>query len=251
MRSSQKVKRAALVLSLALLLAICVASYRLAPREVIRCYLVRWSELDSLAPDLYVDPEMPEAQRQILRSSLADAKARVAVLYGEYTADPVIIAGHTLDVMETYGGNRYNRAGRTYLTLTATFIILGPDGMLSTDVLAHELAHAEFAARIGHANRKEIPSWFDEGLAVQFDERYSEEEWQARTDGGRTAPDLDQLGVIRHDDWLAYATAKHEVGRWLDAVGQEGFWAFLEAIRSGQALQDAYSSTERVNAATQ
>ena len=39
-------------------------------------------------------------------------------------ADPVIIAGHTMEVMKTYGGNSYNRAGRTYLTLLTTFIIL-------------------------------------------------------------------------------------------------------------------------------
>lgn len=251
MRSSQRVKRASLVLGLVLLLAICAASYRLAPREVLRCYLVRWSRLDSAALDLYVDPEMPEAHRQALRSSLADAKARVAALYGEYTAQPTIIAGHTLDVMEAYGGNRYNRAGRTYLTLVASFIILGPDGMLSPDILAHELAHAEFAARIGPRNRAKIPSWFDEGLAVQFDGRYSEAEWRARTDNGKAAPDLDQIGVIRHNDWLAYATAKHEVRRWLDVVGHEGFLAFLEATRSGHAFQEAYSTIERSYSATQ
>jgi hypothetical protein len=218
---------------------------RLASHEIVRCYLVRWSDLDNIAPNLYVDPTMPESQRQILQSSLADAKERVAVLYGEYTADPVIIAGHTMEVMEVYGGNVYNRAGRAYFTPIAAFIILGPSGLLSVDVLSHELAHVEFSARIGYWHRGEIPNWFDEGLAVQFEERYSEAEWQARTDNGRTAPALDQIGIIRHDDWLKYATAKHEVRRWLDIVGQEGFGALLQAIRNGNEFQETYNRIEQ------
>jgi len=250
MKSSQGVKKVVLVLGLGLLLSICAVSYRLVPRQVIRCYLVRWSDLDRVAPNLYVDPAMPDSQRQILLSSLADAKARIATLYGEYSANPVIIAGHTMEVMRDYGGNSYNRAGRTYLTFAAAFILLGPNGILSNDVVSHELAHAEFSARIGHWNRSEIPNWFDEGLAVQFDDRYSEAEWRTRTDNGRTAPNLDQLGIIQHNDWLAYATAKHEVRRWLDAVGQEGLWAFLQAIRSGHEFQETYRSIERACTAT-
>jgi hypothetical protein len=192
MKSSKRVKK--ILLASVLLLFVGAVFSKLASHEIIRCYLVRWSDLDNMAPNLYVDPNMPEPQRQILLSSLADAKERVATLYGEYTADPVIIAGHTMEVMKAYGGNSYNRAGRTYLTLVETFIILGPDGVLNVDVLSHELAHVEFSARIGHRNRDEVPNWFDEGLAVQFDDRYSEAEWQTRTDNGRTAPDLDQIG---------------------------------------------------------
>lgn len=240
-----------ILLAAALLLFLGAVAFKLAPREITRCYLVRWSNLDRIAPNLYVDPKMPESQRRALLSSLAGAKERVATLYADYTANPVIIAGHTMDVMRTYGGNSYNTAGRTALTLAATFVVLGPDGVLSADVLSHELAHAEFSARIGVGNRSKIPNWFDEGLAVQFDDRYSEAEWRARTDDGRTAPDLDQMGIIKHNDWLAYATAKHETRRWLDVVGQEGFWTFLQAIRSGGEFQETYNSIEQTHTTTQ
>jgi hypothetical protein len=243
MKSSKRVKK--ILLASALLLFVGVVFSKLASYEIIRCYLVGWSDLDNMAPNLYVDPNMPEPQRQILLSSLADAKERVAMLYGEYTATPVIIAGHTMEVMKIYGGNSYNRAGRASLTPIASFIILGPDGIRSLDVLSHELAHVEFSARIGYWNRDEVPNWFDEGLAVQFDDRYSEAEWQTKTDNGRTAPDLDQMGVIMYDDRLGYLTAKHEVRRWLDAVGQEGFWALLQSIKSGGEFQETYHSIEQ------
>jgi hypothetical protein len=228
-------KKRLLLVGIALLLIVAVLAMRAAP-AVARCYVVRWSALDNISPNLYVDPDMPESQRQMLLSSLADAKARVATLFGEYTADPVIIAGHTMDVMKTYGGNSYNWSGRTCLTSVASFVILGPNGVRSIDVLAHELAHVEFSVRIGHQNRDTVPNWFDEGLAVQFDDRYSEAEWQTRTDNGETAPDVDQMDIIKYDDWLEYATAKHEVRRWLDIVGQEGFLELLEAIRNGNGF---------------
>jgi hypothetical protein len=233
-----------ILLASALLMLVGVAGAKLAIHPMVRCYLVSWSGLDRIAPNVYVDPNMPEPQRQILLSLLTDAKARVVTLYGEYTAQPVIIAGHTLEVMKTYGGSSENHAGRTRLTPIAAFIILGPNGVSSPDVLSHELAHVEFSTRIGHGNRSKIPAWFDEGLAVQFDDRYSESEWQARTDSGKTAPTLDQMGVIAHNDWLKYATAKHEVRRWLDAVGQDDFLTFLKSIRSGAAFQETYDARD-------
>jgi hypothetical protein len=194
---------------------------------------------------------MPDSQRQGLLSSLVEAQEEIATLYGTYRAKPVIIAGHTMEIMQAYGGNAYNRAGRAYLTPITTFIVLGPEGVLSVDILSHELAHAEFSARIGHGRRDRVPNWFDEGLAVQFDGRYSETAWRTRTDNGRTAPDLDQIGTIRHNDWLGYATAKHEVRRWLDAVGPEGFRALLQSIRSGDEFQETYHSIEQAHTATQ
>jgi hypothetical protein len=60
-----------------------------------------------------------------------------------------------------------------------------------------------------------------------------------------TATELDQLGNIKHDDMLGYAKAKYEVRRWLDAVGQEGFWALLQAVRSGEEFKETYHSIEQ------
>lgn len=249
MRLSKRVRH--ILLISVLLFLMCAILYRLAPDGIVRCYLVRWSDLDRIAPSVYVDPDMPEPQRQVFLSSITLAKERVAAVYGQYTANPVIVAGHTMDVMKAYGANSHNRAGRAYLTPVASFVVLGPDGLLIADILSHELAHVEFSARIGHGNRDEVPNWFDEGLAVQFDDRYSEAEWRAMTDNGRTAPDLGQMGIIKHDDWMGYATAKHEVRRWLEVVGQEGFWALLLAIENGHEFQEAYHSIEGAHTTAQ
>src|SRR5512136_1811306 len=131
MKSSRRVKK--ILLASVLLLLIGTAGVKLAAHPLVRCYLVRWSGLETIAPNVYVDPDMPDSQRQMLLSSLAGAKARVAALYGEYTARPVIIAGHTMDVMKAYGGSSDNRAGRAHLTLNAAFIVLGPNGLAGVE----------------------------------------------------------------------------------------------------------------------
>ena len=231
-------------ISTALVLLLGTAIYQIAPDGLLRCYFVRWSDLDEIAPNIYVDQVMPESQRETLLASITNAKERIAALYGEYTASPVIITGHTMAVMEMYGGNSYNRAGRAYLTLTSAFIILGPNGISDVDILSHELAHIEFSKRIGHLNWKKVPNWFDEGLAIQFDDRYTEEEWQRQTNNGEKAPNVWHMGVIRHDDRLGYATAKHEVSRWLGVVKQEGFWEFLDAMQEGNEFDKVYRYLE-------
>jgi hypothetical protein len=149
-----------------------------------------------------------------------------------------------MQVMKDYGGNSYNRAGRTLSTAVETFIILGPYGIRKVDILAHELAHAEFFQRLGYRNRNQVPNWFDEGLAVQVDDRVSLEQWRWSTDDGRTAPELSQIGIIRHDDWLGYATAKHEVNRWLNIVGQEGLLSLIDEIRAGEDFHQVYRAIE-------
>lgn len=249
MKSSKRVWEILLVSAVMLFLGF--AGLKLRSHEIVRCYLVRWSDLEKIAPNLYVAPDMPESKRQMLLSLLSDAKKRVGNLYGEFTADPVIIAGHTMEVMTTFGGNSYNRAGRTSITPITSFIILGPEGIQSLDVLSHEMAHAEFSERIGYWNRNSIPNWFDEGLALQFDDRYSETEWQTWTDDGRLGLDLDQIGIITHDNRLGYLTAKHEVQRWLDSVDQEDLLKLIQSIRSGSEFRETYSALEEEAVTTQ
>jgi hypothetical protein len=239
-----------ILLLIAALLMVVALGVLLAP-HVLRSYLVRWSGMQRLAPYVYIDPDMSESRQELFLAVLVNARGRVEGLYGEMTAHPTIIAGHSMDVMAVYGGNTYNRAGKTLSSAAATFIILGPQGVRDVNILAHELAHAEFFARIGYLNRSSVPNWFDEGLAVQVDERISLDSWRLGTDNGRTAPELSQMGVIRHDDWLGYATAKYEVRRWLDLVGLQGLLHLIESINHGAEFYQIYRSIEEAHTSAQ
>jgi len=212
---------------------------------VVQCYLVSWSGLDSIAPNVFVDPDMSFADRENLLAKISEAEGRISFLFGEVRSTPVVIAGHSMNVMIKYGGNSYNRVGRTYLTAIGSYIVLGPDGISNIDVIAHEMGHAELAFRIGHKKVNRFPDWLEEGIVLQLDERFTEKDWQTKTSNGKYAPGLDELGVIKHDDWMGYAAAKHEVKRWLDAVGREGFKVFLQAVRDGEDFYDVYKSLEK------
>jgi WD40 repeat protein len=240
-----------LVIRVAIFLIFGIGFLRLAQNPVMRSYLVHWSDLDQITPKIYVDPEMPEADRGFLLAAVAEGETRITTLYGDCQATPIIIAGHTMDVMSRFGGNTYNRVGRTYLTALGQYIILGPDGSSNLDVITHEIAHSELAQRIGYKTVSALPDWFEEGLALQVDERFTEEAWKARTSGGIFAPDLDEIGTIAHDDWLAYVTAKHEVSRWLNVVGQEGLLAFLQTIQQNGDFYSAYEMVEDQSLANQ
>jgi hypothetical protein len=233
------------ILGITILLILSIGFFWLSKHPVMRCYLVSWSDLDQITENVYVDPEMPEANREHLVAAVTEAKQRIAALFGDFQGDAVIIAGHTMSIMNEYGGNDYNQVGRSYLTALGTFIVLGPGGTLDMDVIAHEMAHAELAHRLGYRRANQLPDWFEEGLALQVDERYTEAEWLARTSNGATAPGLDEIGTIRHDDWLGYATAKHEVSRWMGVTGQEGLLKFLQAVRQGKDFSLSYQAAEQ------
>ncbi|MFN2198288.1 MAG: hypothetical protein ACK2UW_19370 [Anaerolineales bacterium] len=228
-----------------ILLLLITGLFWLSKHPVMRCYLVSWSDLDQIAENVYVDPAMPEDNRAHLVAAVTEAKQHIAALFGDLQGDAVIIAGHTMSIMNAYGGNNYNQVGRSYLTALGSYIVLGPGGAQDKDVVAHELAHAEVAQRLGYRRANQLPDWFEEGLALQVDDRYTEAEWLARTSNGATAPDLDEIGIIRHDDWLGYATAKHEVSRWMEAAGPEGLLKFLQAVRQGEDFFLSYQAAEQ------
>ena len=87
--------------------------------------------------------------------------------------------------------NLIRNIGEDHATVTISFPsekhdICISDEYLELDILAHEITHAELRARLTARAQGEIPTWFDEGLALQndFRERYSEEQWISQTGNG-------------------------------------------------------------------
>jgi hypothetical protein len=163
-----------------------------------------WSERRALAATLidasayrrvesvYFAPDIDGDARRGLLEQLADARRRVAEFFGPLRARPKLIfsARDSDSFMEgKVAATRYHPFGAT--------IVVGPEGR-SVDVLAHELAHAELLARIGYPRLDWcVPTWFDEGLAAQFDARpiHGAAALQRRLAEGWRAPPLEQLAT--------------------------------------------------------
>jgi hypothetical protein len=184
-------------------------------RQALAASLVRYSSFEEIAPSVFVEPGMPAGQREQTLELLAAGRARVARFYGTYSASPVIIVGSSMARLSPFASNSY--ASTHYSPLGAA-VVFGPQGQ-SLDVVSHELAHAELFARIGWWRMlSKVPTWFDEGLAMQFDHRpeYSDDAYAKLAEGGGLT-ELERLttarGFFDADAVAHYVQARHEVGQ--------------------------------------
>ena len=116
-------------------------------------------------------------------------------------------------------------------------------------ILAHEITHAELRSRLSAEAQKTIPTWFDEGLALQNDyrERYSEAQWSVQTDNGENAVALEDMDTPAEfyageteDRRFRYLNAKHELDVWMTAHGQRGLLELLDRLYGGAGFTTAY-----------
>jgi hypothetical protein len=209
-------------------------------RQALACTLVAWSGFEEVAPRVWVDPALPAAQRAHVLELVTRGKATVGAFYGEYRARPKIIIGSDLGRLTRFGGNAF--ASTLYAPWGAS-VIIGPQGQ-NEDVVTHELAHPELFARIGWwQNLTQLPTWFDEGLAMQFDHRetYDEEAWAALDASGALVP-LENMSDSSHffDEHAVdhYTQARHEVAQRLARVGREGVLHLVDELRRGGRFHD-------------
>lgn len=225
------------------------ACYCVAFASQLRCAFVSHSDLRAVSHRLYIDPAMPRPMIDSLMIMITEAEARNRGFFGKLIARPVIIAGNTPEVIDRFG-QKGNGTAVSHLYLGNAYIVLGPDG-LNTDVLAHEMMHAELAARIGWLTREtSLPAWFDEGLAMQADHRpdFSEDAWRRETENGRNAPALvemtSQSAFASERGWACFATAKHKLARWLGVVGEDGLHELLRRVGDGEPFDETYRAIE-------
>lgn len=167
--------------------------------------------------------------------STTDARRRIQDAFGTPLAHPVIIFW---DHPELLAKLRLNEYASTHLLGTPTCIFIGPKGR-SIDVVAHELMHAETSERIGPwARMTQLPTWFDEGLAMQVDYR---ERYKLPVDADtrfvRTMASSTQF-FVENDEELTrrYAAAKSEVAKWMATVGADAVYPLLECLRQGESF---------------
>ena len=209
-------------------------------RHVLAGVAVGWSDFEAHA-GAYFAPSYLAEERRALFLTLAAARQRLAAFYGPLRAEPKLIFADS----ETLNRFTHNATGITQYLPTGAVIVLGPKGM-NIDVMAHELAHAELMARLGYRTTLWcVPTWFDEGLATQFDARsqYSDAAYARRVAEGWRLPAFADLatekGFFRGDREhirFHYAGARSVVAEWLRSHADEGP-ARIERIACGDAWQ--------------
>lgn len=179
-----------------------------------------------------------------------DAKERVTDFFCTLTSydHTIIIICDDEKLLAKLGGDHDTQTisfpvKKSYVSLS--------DEYLNVDVLAHELTHAELHDRLTFKALRRIPTWFDEGIALQndFREQYAQEAWIEQTNNGKNtvAPeDMDTAsefyaGTVE-DRRFRYLNAKHEVSEWMKTQGLQGFMNLIDRLNDGEDFNTSFGS---------
>jgi hypothetical protein len=213
--------------------------------------------------EMYVSRSTTTRQLRALRHNRLTANARIKHAWGDQQGHAILIYCPQQEDYERYciGGEG---AGCSVGTpWGASYLILGPEGN-NADVIAHELCHDELFSRLGWWRvKREIPVWFNEGLALMLDYRFTRpigEQLDSLQADSSFVEETDLLPfsnqpMIKLSEFettrdffrvmLAYQTAADEVSRWLAVVGWPSVSILTKAVAKGDDFEEAYLRLER------
>lgn len=193
--------------------------------------------MQPLAADVYVERDLPPAERERIARVVAVARQRISAFYGPATSDPRILVCTTPSCYRRIGGG-----GEAGVAVLNHALMLAPRG--ATEVIAsHELSHVELRQRLRGAV---VPQWFDEGLAVLVsnDPRYLKPEGskdRCRVEpGGQLPVTLEAWLQAAKADERVYARSACAVDRWAKARGgRAAITNLIERLAAGETFDHA------------
>ncbi len=222
------------------------------------------SGLIQVTPNIYVEADADEATRLKLRNAMEKAETAIRAAYGDVASTPIVNACISEGCYESFGGS--GSRAKVY----GDRILLSPRG-LNWHFLAHEWSHDEIRSRLNFSAWWNMPSWFDEGLAVAISEapEHSEEHWQFLVASDIPRPASEELYSLKSlRQWLdavhkygetqnierkargetevrpLYTATGHEVRPWLAKAGSAGLIAFIQRLNDGEEFDAVYQSMQ-------
>jgi hypothetical protein len=193
---------------------------------------------------LYYSPDAPQNKIDSLKILIDLANSRIAGFWGEKKCNPHFIYCNN--------GNEFARYSHAPAAPAIThcklgcYIVLSTDGV-DLDIIAHEMAHAEFYERIGFYKWTfSIPPWFKHGLAMQNDYRnyYSEDTLRVKSNNFTNLPDIqsykkdNEFYAGSHEQvMLNYMTARYVFKKWYT---KEKLDKLINDLKSGKSYKEAF-----------
>ncbi|GAB3906493.1 hypothetical protein GCM10028803_38910 [Larkinella knui] len=249
-----------------LFLLILPLAYFAAFPQIFRCQLIEHSsEFQQVNSQVWVDKTTPKHQRVYLLFEINEAKKRIQTLWKSPAKGHArVVFCQTPEQYERYCHDDEGAGCSLGTPWGDSWIIINPYGR-NPDVLAHEMCHDEIFTRLGWlTTQRQIPQWFNEGLALMIDQRFTtatdslrryeefHDQWQQQSLGQQIVLQLNELESLQdffsgntNRVMLAYMTAGREVSRWLSVVGRQGLVTLVEAIQKGEDFEAVYQQIER------
>lgn len=193
---------------------------------------------------IFVDPELEELEIEQALSAISEGKERLRKTFGSYTANPVIVITATSENANKYGLGRF--PAKAYAAPWNQYVVVNYH-VENIDLIAHELMHAQIREILGYwAYQTRIPTWFDEGVAMQVDyrDRYKIDTLsfpQKEIERIKTLTSTSKFWTdSKEKDINNYVGAKAAVHQVLDKYPSNSLYSMLLTIRQGQDFNDVF-----------
>ena len=224
-----------------LVLGILTPTFVFAFPEATNCatILLRQDKLESFGNGVLFEKSISTTERMAFLKTVMQSRERISQQFGQPIAQPIIVQLRDPNALTPFKSNLY---ASSLFVGSRTCMIVGPKGA-NIDVVSHELMHAELHHRLGWwRSLIDLPSWFDEGVAMQVDfrPRYQLSKQEVVKGETHAVRELRSANQFQHgnDQELTfhYAAAKAEVATWLSSLGNQNLYTSLERLRAGESF---------------
>jgi hypothetical protein len=243
----KKLLKRTFIITLVLLPLMTFAHFMVFPQET-RCIFISFSNLEK-KQNVYYNRTTSANQLESLLRLKKVAEDKVKRYWGENALlDYTLIYCNNEKLYNKYGTP--NTPATTQRKLGA-YVVLSNDGV-DEQIIAHEITHTILYKQLGfYKVILKIPTWFEEGLAMQVDDRdrYSIDSLQTNINNGFKLPDVSTIAkpsqFYSGDDdaiTLHYVTAKYVVHEWLKT---HSLSAFIKKMNKGVGFDVAYKESTK------
>jgi hypothetical protein len=238
----KKLLKRTLIITVVLLPLMTFAHFMVFPQET-RCVFISFSNFEH-KQNVYYSKITSATQLENLIQLKKTAEDKVKIFWKESA-----LLDYTLIFCNST--NEYNKYGTPTTPATTqrklgAYVVLSNDGV-DEQIIAHEITHTILYNHIGwYKTINKIPTWFEEGLAMQVDDRekYSIDSLQTKINNGLILPDISSIATgaqfYAGDDeaiTLHYATAKYIINEWLKT---HSLSLFIKKMKDGDGFTKAY-----------
>ena len=237
--------------------------------KVWRCQTIQFRGYVEIKPAIWVSKSLQngqdslnlKAQDSLFTAIVTQARSRVKALWGSQVGNCPVYFMTDAEQYEEFS-DLGDAVGCHIRSPFGSWIVLKD---WDEDVLAHEMMHDELFVRLGwRKSQEEIPAWFDEGLALMVDYRFStphsayryehlRKQWMRKTHYGRYAPSLKEL--VSAQDFFqgdypqhlrAYLTAGKTVAYWLQTNQNQALSQFEKSIKEDRSFEEAFWGRQKI-----
>jgi hypothetical protein len=243
----KKLLKRTLIILVVLLPLMTFAHFMVFPQET-RCIFISFSNFEH-KQNFYYNKTTNPTQLENLEQLKKAAEKKVKSFWKENALlDYTLVYCNSEKEYDKYGTP--NTPATTQRKL-GVYVVLSSDGV-DEQIIAHEITHTILYKHIGwYKTIYKIPTWFEEGLAMQVDDRekYAIDSLQIKINNGLILPDVSTLTTgaqfYSGDDdavTLHYVTAKYFVHEWLKTHSLK---SFIYAINYGRSFESAYNDSNK------